>query len=99
MNSDNKYNYAKIYTIRCKEDENLIYVGSTIQPLYKRWYDHKQKYNNDKCKEYNKLLYIKIRELGIDNFYIELYDDYKCERKEQLFKKEGEIIHPAARGT
>ncbi len=91
MNSENRYNNAKIYTIRCKEDENLIYVGSTNQPLYKRWYDHKQIYNNNNNKEYNKLSHIKIRELGINKFHIELYEDYKCERKEQFFKKEREI--------
>ena len=33
----NKYNNGKIYTIRCRDDNNLIYVGSTVQPLYKRW--------------------------------------------------------------
>ena len=31
------YENAKIYTIRCKTDENLIYVGSTTQTLSQRW--------------------------------------------------------------
>ena len=88
----NKYNNGKIYTIRCKDDNELIYVGSTIQPLYKRWNDHKKRHNNENNKEYNKLLYITMREKGIKSFYIELYEDYSCERKEQLNKKEGEII-------
>ena len=95
MNSDNKYNNGKIYTIRCTDNNNLIYVGSTIQPLYKRWYEHKQKYNKG-GKEYNKLLYIKMRELGVDKFYIELYENFKCENIEQLHKKEGEIIRQIA---
>ena len=37
--TDNKYHNGKIYTIRNKNDDTLItliYVGSTIQPLYKR---------------------------------------------------------------
>ena len=34
--SDN-YKNGKIYTVRCKNDNSLIYVGSTIQPLFKRW--------------------------------------------------------------
>ena len=88
----NKYKNSKIYTIRCKIDNNLIYVGSTIQPLYKRWYEHKRKYNNENINEYNKLLYIKIRELGIDLFYIELYEELNCENHEQLLKREGEVI-------
>ncbi len=75
----NKYNNGKIYTIRCREENNLIYVGSTVQPLYKRWYQHKTTYNNENSKEYNKLLYTKMRELGIDKFYIELYENFNCE--------------------
>ena len=88
----NKYNNGKIYTIRCKEDNNLIYVGSTVQPLYKRWHQHKLKYNKENDKEYNKLLYIKMREIGIDSFYIELYENLKCDNIEQLLKHEGEVI-------
>ena len=34
---------GKIYTIRCKDDEALIYVGSTTQQLSKRWGEHKGK--------------------------------------------------------
>ena len=95
MNSDNKYNNGKIYTIRCIDNNNLIYVGSTIQPLYKRWYEHKQLYNKE-GKQYNKLLYIKMRELGFNKFYIELYENFKCENIEELHKKEGEIIRQIA---
>ena len=40
--TDNKYKTGKIYTIRNKNHDNLIYVGSTIQPLYKRFHAHKQ---------------------------------------------------------
>ncbi len=29
-----------------KNDDSLIYVGSTIQPLFKRWHQHKQNLNN-----------------------------------------------------
>jgi len=44
-----KYKNGKIYTIRYKNDDSLIYVGSTIQPLFKRWYKHKQDLNKAKC--------------------------------------------------
>ncbi len=86
------YKNGKIYTIRCKDNASLIYVGSTTQTLSQRWTDHKKKVNNDKNKEYKKLLYVKMREVGQSEFYIELYEDYPCERKEQLLKREGEII-------
>ncbi len=86
------YQNSKIYTIRCKTDEKLIYVGSTTQPLSKRMVEHRSKHNKDYSDNYSKPLYIKMREIGIDNFYIELYEDFPCERKEQLEKYEGEII-------
>ena len=35
------YKQGKIYTIRCKTDDTLIYVGSTIEPLCKRMSKHK----------------------------------------------------------
>ena len=37
-----KYKNGKIYTIRYKNDDSLIYVGSTVQPLFKRWHQHKK---------------------------------------------------------
>ena len=80
------YNNSKIYTIRCKTDNNLIYVGSTTQPLSKRMVEHSSKHNKENSENYTKPLYIKMRELGIENFYIELYEDYPCERKEHLEK-------------
>ena len=86
------YSKGKIYTIRCKDDLSLIYVGSTVQTLSQRWTDHKSRCYNEDDKSYNILLYKTMREVGQDTFYIELYKDYPCERKEQLNKKEGEII-------
>ena len=56
----NKYHNGKIYTIRCKDDDNLIYVGSSCLPLHKRFYQHKQKMKQDKYK--NRLIYIKMNE-------------------------------------
>ena len=41
--TDNKYKNGKIYTIRFNDDNNLTYVGSTIQSLYQRFADHKKK--------------------------------------------------------
>ena len=92
-NDNNRYKNGKIYTIRNINDNNLIYVGSTIQPLYKRWHDHKNRCFNESNKEYNKVLYKKIREINnLDNWYIELYENYPTESKELLLKREGEII-------
>ena len=87
-----KYKNGKIYTIRCKNDDSLIYVGSTIQPLFKRWHQHKQIVNNENHKSYNLLLYQKMRETNINDWYIELYQNFTCDNIEQLNKQEGEVI-------
>ena len=84
----NKYNNGKIYTIRCHDDNTLIYVGSTTQPLYKRFFQHKR----DSITYNKRTMYSKINEIGFDRFYIELYELYPCNSKEELNKREGEII-------
>ncbi len=83
------YEKGKIYTIRCRTDDKLIYVGSTIQPLAVRWGGHKAVCKMEKHK--NRLIYKTINE-NWDNWYIELYEEYPCENKEQLNKREGEVI-------
>jgi len=83
-----KYKNGKIYTIRCKNDDSLIYVGSTVQPLFKRWYEHK----HDSKLENNILLYQKIKETNVDDWYIELYENFPCNNREELNKREGEVI-------
>jgi hypothetical protein len=86
------YKNSKIYTIRCRDDPTLIYVGSTTQQLSQRWQDHKDATkSSEKHKKYNYKVYQEIRDKGIDLFYIELYEEYPCENKNQLHKREGEI--------
>ena len=81
------YQNGKVYTIRCKSDNNLIYVGSTATTLSRRLAEHKSK-----SKKYNtRKLYQSIND-NWDDWYIELYEVYPCENKEQLNKREGEII-------
>jgi hypothetical protein len=90
MSNDNKFKNGKIYTIRNRNDETLIYVGSTVQPLYKRLSAHKISSKNPKKENY--LLYIKMNETDMNDWYIELYIDCPCERKEQVTQREGEVI-------
>ncbi len=86
------YNKGKIYTIRCHDDQTLIYVGSTTQTLSQRWNDHKTATANPNTRKYNTNFYRTIREKGVDTFYMELYEEYPCQNKQQLEKREGEII-------
>jgi hypothetical protein len=83
------YTKGKIYTIRCRTDDTLIYVGSTIQPLSVRFGGHKKASRQIKCQ---KILIYKTINHNWDNWYYELYELYPCENKEQLGKREGEVI-------
>lgn len=84
-----KYSTGTIYTIRCRTDDKLIYVGSTIQPLHKRFHQHKR---HSKCeKNMTMKLYVEVND-NWDNWYIELYENYPCNTKTELCKREGEVI-------
>lgn len=61
-----------IYKITNNED---VYIGSTIQHINTRWNEHKTRCFNEKHKEYNKPLYQKIRNDGLDNWHIELIEE------------------------
>jgi transcriptional regulator of heat shock response len=86
------FNNGKIYSIRSHQTDQ-IYIGSTIQPLCKRLYGHRTRYrrykNTGNC--YN--TYISSFEvLQYDDNYIELIEGYACENRQQLHRREGQII-------
>ena len=83
------YQNGKNYCIRNNFDLET-YVGSTTQPLCKRMAKHRT--NTMSTKLMNIKLYVKMREHGLDNFYIELIEDCPCETLEQLRKREGHYI-------
>lgn len=83
------YSKGKIYTIRCRNDPSLIYVGSTIQSLAKRFGEHKKSSNNEKKNNYR--LYKEVNGDWTD-WYIELSLTFPCNSVEELRKKEGEVI-------
>ena len=58
------YKNGKIYSIRCYNNDTLIYVGSTTQMLAKRWYKHKTK-----TKTYNELPFYKLVD-DVKDWYI-----------------------------
>jgi hypothetical protein len=90
---ESKYSRGKIYLIRNKNNEELIYVGSTIEPyLSKRF--NKHKYQNN-CSLYN-FINNPNNNTNWDDWYIELYEEYPCQNKLQLCKKENEIIREKA---
>ena len=80
------YKQGKIYTVRCKTDDTLIYVGCTTQSLCERMAKHKY----DSTKRPNICFYQYVDDW--DNWYIELFENFPCNSKEELNKREGEII-------
>jgi GT2 family glycosyltransferase len=80
------YKQGKIYTIRCKTDDTLIYVGSTIEPLCRRMSKHKY----DSLNKPTIFFYQHIDDW--DNWYIELFENFPCNSKEELNKRGGEIF-------
>lgn len=77
---------GKIYIIRSKYDENLIYIGSTFADLNYRFNRHRFQATTRLHR------YITENNDDWDNWDIELYEELECNNKEQLLKREGEII-------
>ena len=91
MNIDPRYKRGKIYTIRSHKTP-LVYVGSTIEPLLSnRLSGHRSKFKAHKRGDYGRCTVFDIFEID-KNCYIELYEEYPCDSKEQLDKREGEVI-------
>ena len=82
------YSKGKIYSIRSRTSD-LVYIGSTVQPLHKRLNVHvrgKRFYENGKG---NYTSSFEILEQG--DYYIELVEECPCDNSYQLMKREGEI--------
>ena len=71
------YKKGKIYALRSHQTDEY-YIGSTTQPLFKRLYSHKHSREQIDLLKYN-------------DVYIELIENYSCDNKEQLTRRENEI--------
>jgi len=76
------YQKGKIYKL-WSPSKNLVYYGSTTQTLCQRLAEHKYK----KSRQCTSSLI-----LDCDDYKIELVEDYPCNNKQQLMKKESEYI-------
>jgi hypothetical protein len=85
---DERYKQGMIYTIRNIKDDKMIYVGSTINNLSKRFYNHKEACKRGKGVS----LYSYIENNDWTDYYIELYEAYPCNNKKELNRREGEVI-------
>ena len=85
---------GKIYFVRSNNPAIKVkYVGSTIQTLAQRMSSHRANYNKwlngtgGSCS-----IFQYFKEYGIDQFHIELIEDYPCEREELLLARENFFI-------
>ena len=69
---------------------DLTYVGSTCQTLAQRMTQHRTDMKNRQRQHLK--LYQAMNEIGKDNFYIELVENYPCQVRDELHKKEGATI-------
>jgi hypothetical protein len=79
--TENIYQRGQIYAIRSHQT-NLIYIGSTIQPLHVRFGGHKKPSNECKSSEI----------LKYTDSYIELLELFPCNSKKELNRQEGKWI-------
>jgi hypothetical protein len=87
--TDNKYHKSKIYAIRSFQTDKY-YIGSTCDALHKRLYNHRLHYKHYLNDNYNFVYSFDI--MKYEDHYIELLEDYKCENRNELTKREGELI-------
>ena len=83
------YQHAKIYKITSLGTSN-IYIGSTTQKLNDRLYNHISNYN--KYLNGNIHYFTSYEILKHDDHKIELIENYPCENKNDLLKKEQEYL-------
>jgi len=84
------YQLGKIYTVRSLTSPE-IYVGSTCMILCKRMALHRSNWKKGLILGRNKEIVSDINE-----WFIELYENYPCDKVEELTAREGVIIREIA---
>lgn len=85
------YQKSKIYKL-WSPSKNLIYIGSTTETLAQRLAKHKnqhKRYNDDNTKTNYTTSFLV---LDCEDYKLELLEEYPCNNRTQLEKKEGEYI-------
>jgi hypothetical protein len=85
------YSKSKIYVLKSNESDE-VYVGSTTRSLASRMAEHRADYKN---VSNGKKLYKKNTAMKVTKYpsvYIELVETYPCRSREELHRREAEII-------
>jgi hypothetical protein len=86
------YSLGKIYAIRSPHTD-LIYIGSTTQKYLSSRFTQHTKYTRHDERKTREHSYTVI---DFGDAYIELLEECPCENKQQLLKREGELIRSTA---
>lgn len=89
MENTNLYSNGKIYKLVCSD--GYYYIGSTRNTLQLRLLDHKKAARIHPERQ----LYSHLLQLGWDNVYITLIENYSCSSKKELNKHEDTYIQEA----
>ena len=82
------YSKAIIYSIICKTDDTLLYIGSTTN-FTKRKAQHKENCNKETYKKHHLQVYVMIRANGgWDSFEMKPFQEFPCNNKIQLVIEE-----------
>ena len=79
------YQNGRIYTLRSHQTDD-IYIGSTTRMLRKRMAEHRYNYKHRKTHTSAHQI------LQYEDCYIELLEEFPCDNKEQLEKREMECV-------
>ena len=85
------YENAKIYTIRSHQTDD-VYVGSTCSALRQRFCSHKSDYLQWQQNKNKHRYSTSVEILKHGDAYIELHEAYPCASKDELRRREGEVI-------
>ena len=81
------YQKSKIYKI-CSTKTESVYIGSTYQTLKSRFSGHKSTHKSGKKKITSSIIF----NYGVEYAYIELLEEYPCNSRDELLKREGELM-------
>lgn len=83
---------GRIYKIS-NADESIVYIGSTISALRRRWSGHVRAYKQWlNGKAHLVAIYRHFQEHGIDKFSIHLVSEHEVESRQQLFELEQQAM-------
>lgn len=82
------YSKGKIYAILNKLNMPVC-IGSTTLTLKQRWNIYRSHHKDPNQSCYNMKIGALMREHGVDNFHIELLEEYSCDTRRELLAREG----------